>query len=166
MENKETFDYEAIMFKYIDAFKDIIFNNKLSSGFLEYSKNEIMAILFIYRKDNVKMSEVAEYIKSPLNTATGVITRLEKKKIVERRRDTEDKRVVNIFMTENGKKQVKEQVDSMCEYIKRIYLSLDNDEINVLVKVMTKILTILNEEDREQHISEKREKKIRRITIE
>lgn len=165
MESKDTRDYEAMMFKNIDAFKDIFFNNKLSNGFLEYSKNEVMALFLIYRRDNVNVSEVAEYINAPLNTATGVINRLEKKKIVERRRDTEDKRVVKIYLTDEGRKQIKEQVDCICKYIKRIYLSLDIDEINTLSSVMNKIFNILKEEKLED-ISTKKEKKIRRITIE
>lgn len=164
MINKEAFDYEAIMFKYIDLFKDMFSNNKLNNGFLEYSKNEIMALLLIYRIENVNMSDVAEYINAPLNTATGVITRLEKKNIVERQRDTQDKRVVKILLTEEGRKQIKEQINYICEYIKCIYLSLDGDEINVLIKAINKILSILKEENIE-HINEKTEKRVRRITI-
>lgn len=165
MQSKETCNYEAMMFKNIDAFKDIFFNNKLSNGFLEYSKNEVMALFLIYRKDNVNVSEVAEYINAPLNTATGVINRLEKKEIVERRRDVEDKRVVKIYLTDTGRNQIKEQINCICEYIKRIYASLDIDEINTLAKVMNKIFNILNEKKLED-TSTKKEKKIRRITIE
>lgn len=165
MKNKEAFDYEDIMFKNIDGFKDIFFNNKLSTGFLEYSKNEILALLLIYRRDNVNMTDVAEYINAPLNTATGVITRLEKKRIVERRRDTEDKRVVKIYLTDEGKKQIKEQIDCICEYIKKIYLSLDSNEINTLIKVVNKIFSILKE-DKSEITTEKKENKIRRIIIE
>lgn len=165
MNNKETFDYEDIMFKNIDGFKDIFFNNKLNTGFLEYSKNEILALFLIYRRDNVNMTDVAEYINAPLNTATGVITRLEKKRIVERRRDTEDKRVVKIYLTDEGKKQLKEQVDCICEYIKKIYLSLDSNEINILIKVVNKIFSILKEE-KSEITTAKKENKIRRITIE
>ena len=165
MKNKEAFDYEDIMFKNIDGFKDIFFNNKLSTGFLEYSKNEILALLLIYRRDNVNMTDVAEYINAPLNTATGVITRLEKKRIVERRRDTEDKRVVKIYLTDEGKKQIKEQIDCICDYIKKIYLSLDSNEINTLIKVVNKIFSILKE-DKSEITTEKKENKIRRIIIE
>lgn len=165
MKNKEAFDYEDIMFKNIDGFKDIFFNNKLSTGFLEYSKNEILALLLIYRRDNVNMTDISEYINAPLNTATGVITRLEKKRIVERRRDTEDKRVVKIYLTDEGKKQIKEQIDCICEYIKKIYLSLDSNEINTLIKVVNKIFSILKE-DKSEITTEKKENKIRRIIIE
>lgn len=165
MKNKEAFDYEDIMFKNIDGFKDIFFSNKLSTGFLEYSKNEILALLLIYRRDNVNMTDVAEYINAPLNTATGVITRLEKKRIVERRRDKEDKRVVKIYLTDEGKKQIKEQIDCICEYIKKIYLSLDSNEINTLIKVVNKIFSILKE-DKSEITTEKKENKIRRIIIE
>ena len=84
---------EEMLFKYIDEFKMVLFPEQWFNIFLECSKNEILALLLIYKEQMVNMSEVAEYINAPLNTATGVISRLEKRKLVERSRDCQDKRV-------------------------------------------------------------------------
>jgi len=70
---------ESIVFNYIDEFKVLFFPEQWSDIFLDFSKNEILALLFLYRRNNVNMTEIAEYIMAPLNTATGVISRLEKK---------------------------------------------------------------------------------------
>jgi len=109
MTTNEDFNIESIIFKYIDKVKFLLFPDQWSSVFLDYSKNEILAMLLIYRKNKVNMSEVAEYINAPLNTATGVITRLEKKMIVERTRDTEDKWIVMINLTQNGQEFIKDE---------------------------------------------------------
>ena len=69
---------ENIIFNYIDEFKVLFFPEQWSNIFLDFSKNEILALLFLYRKKNANMTEIAEYIMAPLNTATGVIARLEK----------------------------------------------------------------------------------------
>ena len=75
---------EEIIFNYIDEFKVLFFPQQWSNIFLDFSKNEILALLFLYRKKDANMTEIAEYIMAPLNTTTGVIARLEKKLMVER----------------------------------------------------------------------------------
>ena len=41
-------------------------------------------------KTQVNMTEIAEYIHVPLNTATGIINRMEKNGLIERTRSQED----------------------------------------------------------------------------
>ena len=102
MEDKIHFDFETIIFDYIDKFRFLFSPDQWSAAFLDYSKNEILALLFLYRNRTANMTEIAEYLDAPLNTATGVISRLEKKAMVERKRNNEDRRVVNIILTETA----------------------------------------------------------------
>lgn len=164
-DNKE-FNIENIIFKYIDEFKFLFFPDQWSSVFLDYSKNEILAMLLIYRKNKVNMSEVAEYINAPLNTATGVISRLEKKKIVERTRDNEDKRVVMITFTQNGKEFILEERTQIEYYIKEVYKALTQEEKNAVMSVINKVYTVLKTGNDKSNEEEKTVKKVRRITIE
>lgn len=164
-DNKE-FNIENIIFKYIDEFKFLFFPDQWSSVFLDYSKNEILAMLLIYRKNKVNMSEVAEYINAPLNTATGVISRLEKKKIVERTRDNEDKRVVMITFTQNGKEFILEERKQIEYYIKEVYKALTQEEKNAVMSVINKVYTVLKTGNDKSKEEEKTVKKVRRITIE
>ncbi len=108
--------------------KFLFFPDKWSSISLDYSKNELLSIVFIYRKESVNMSEIAEYINAPLNTVTGVINRLEKKQIVERKRDLKDKRVVNIILTQKGKQLYEEEKKEIIYYVKEVYKSLTEEE--------------------------------------
>ena len=128
------------------------------------SKLENLAFQFKRRKEKVNNSDIAEYIGAPLNTVTGVINRLEKKGLVERLRDKEDKRVVNIILTDIGKALVNEQKDEILFYFKKIYEALDDTERSTLINIIGKILPILKGAD----IKEKSTsgKKIRKIEIE
>ncbi|WP_297428490.1 MarR family transcriptional regulator [Clostridium sp.] len=162
----EDFNIENIIFKYIDEFKFIFFPDKWSSVFLDYSKNEILAMLLIYRKNKVNMSEIAEYINAPLNTATGVISRLEKKNIAERTRDNEDKRVVMITLTENGREFILEEKRQIEYYFKEVYKSLTKEEINAAMSIVNKVVAVLKAGNQKKMQEEKVVKKIRRITIE
>ena len=166
MTTNEDFNIESIIFKYIDEFKFLLFPDQWSSVFLDYSKNEILAMLLIYRKNKVNMSEVAEYINAPLNTATGVITRLEKKMIVERIRDTEDKRIVMINLTENGEKFIKDEKKQIEYYVKKVYNSLTEEEKSAVISIVNKVIHTLKVGMDRSENEEKPVKKVKRIIIE
>lgn len=158
---------ESIIFAYIDKFKFLFFPEKWSSVFLDFSKNEILAILLIYKNEQVSMGEVAEYISAPLNTATGVISRLEKKKIIERKRDLEDKRIVRISFTEEGKEFIKNQMKTIEYYFKETYKILTQEEIESLLSVVNKAIHTLKTKDyRDEDNIEIKPKKVKRINIE
>ena len=166
MTTNEDFNIESIIFKYIDKVKFLLFPDQWSSVFLDYSKNEILAMLLIYRKNKVNMSEVADYINAPLNTATGVITRLEKKMIVERIRDTEDKRVVMINLTQNGQELIRNQKKQIEYYFKKIYNVLTEEEKSVAISIVNKVISTLKAGLDRSEDEEKPIKKVKRITIE
>ena len=166
MTTNEDFNIESIIFKYIDEVKFLLFPDQWSSVFLDYSKNEILAMLLIYRKNKVNMSEVAEYINSPLNTATGVITRLEKKMIVERTRDTEDKRIVMINLTQNGQEFIKDEKKQIEYYVRKVYNSLTEEEKSVAISIVNKVIHTLKVGMDRSEDEEKPVKKVKRITIE
>ena len=161
----EDFNIEALIFKYIDEYKFLLFPDKWSNAFLDYSKNEILAMLLVYRKGKVNVSEVAEYINAPLNTATGVISRLEKKLIVERIRDTQDKRVVMISLTEMGMDFILNEKTHIEYYFRKIYEVLTEEEKKSVISIVAKVISILKT-DTNITAEEKPSKKVKRITIE
>lgn len=161
----EDFNIEGLIFKCIDECKFLLFPDKWSNAFLDYSKNEILAMLLVYRKGKVNVSEVAEYINAPLNTATGVIGRLEKKLIVERIRDTQDKRVVMISLTEMGMDFILNEKTHIEYYFRKIYEALTEEEKKSIISIATKVISILKTNPNITE-EEKPSKKVKRIIIE
>ncbi|MBP3888315.1 MAG: MarR family transcriptional regulator [Cellulosilyticum sp.] len=165
MGEREVNFLEDMLFKYIDEFKILFFPEQWANAFMECSKNEILALLLIYRKSSVNMTEVAEYIGAPLNTATGVISRLEKKKLVERTRDLEDKRIVKISLTEQGTCYFEEEKKLIIRYFKALMSKLTAEEEHAIYSVMEKFLSLLKEGIPKEETPTVA-KKVRRITIE
>lgn len=166
MEKKEDVFFENLFYNYLDQMKFLFFPDKWSSISLDYSKNELLSIVFIYRKESVNMSEVAEYINAPLNTVTGVINRLEKKQIVERKRDLKDKRVVNIVLTSKGKQLYEEEKKEIIYYVKEVYKSLTEEEKKSLMIIAGKIISVLKSDKIKGNGQRKKGKRVRKITIE
>lgn len=166
MKETDNLNIESVIYNYIDEFKSLILQGKKDSVLLDYSKNEVLAILFLYRKKVTNVSEIAEYIEAPLNTATGVISRLEKKNIVERRRDSEDKRVVNIIFTKTGEELFENEKELYSSYIIKVYNILSDEEKATALSIINKVISVLKAENSETNTDEKPVKRVKRINIE
>ncbi|MDO5560862.1 MAG: MarR family transcriptional regulator [Oscillospiraceae bacterium] len=165
-ENSDSFN-EELLFTFFDCVKSIWNGESWGSLLVDYSKNEILALVYLYRVKEATMTEIAEYLGAPLNTATGVISRLEKKKLVSRVRSEQDRRVVNIAIQDEGMAEVRECIDIMSEYYGTVCNSLSSEEMTLLMNIFTKFVYMVN--SRKQKKTEniiKPPKKVKRITIE
>ena len=156
---------ESIIFNYIDEFKVLFFPEQWSEIFLDFSKNEILALLFLYRKKDANMTEIAEYIMAPLNTATGVIARLEKKLMVQRIRSALDRRIVLITLTTLADKVIQKERAMITRYLIKIYGRLTEEEISSALSIYKKVVRVFKESKNiiEEEIPIK---KLKRIIIE
>ena len=155
---------EDILFEYVEQFRLIISPETWGSVLLNCSKNEMLVLLFLYRKGESNMSQVAEYLNTPLNTATGIITRMENKKMVSRNRNQEDKRVVTIILKDIRTRQISEIIKNAVFYGQRLMNDLTQDELKIFMSVLDKVIKMLREVNNRdiQEVT----KKIRKITIE
>jgi MarR family transcriptional regulator, organic hydroperoxide resistance regulator len=166
MDIDKGFDLQGFMYSFIDEFKFLFFPEQWSSSFLDYSKNEVLALLYLYRDRNANMTQIAEYINAPLNTATGVVTRLEKKQMVERVRSSEDRRIVQITLTKKAKEYIEEERKYIEFYFKKIYGALTEEEIATAFNIFMKVKSVLNEAKNSDRPGDNKAKKVKKITIE
>lgn len=153
---------EDMLFDMLDQIKMLLSEELWENIFLNATKNELLVMMVLYRNSDVNMSQLAQYLGVPLNTATGIVARMEKKALVERGRSIEDKRVVTIAFTHEGKEQVKNILQSFMYYGQKIILQLSAEELKLIGKVVTKVITLLNEE--REHTSTSGAK-VRKISI-
>ena len=153
---------EALLLDYAEQIKVLISPEIWSNVLLDCSKNEILILFLLYRNTDVNMSQIAEYINVPLNTATGVVSRMEKKNMLLRERSPEDKRVVTICMTEHGKLLMKNILAQFMHYGQKLLTVLSPEEVELAGTVLDKVIQILKEEQNSTPII----KKVKQITIE
>lgn len=159
-------NFEAIIFDYFDEIKFLFFPDQWSSAFLDYSKNELLVLLFIYRNKSANMTEISNYINAPLNTTTGVVGRLEKKLMVERKRDDGDRRVVNIVLTRKASEFIDEEKKIIEYYFREVYKALTDEERVAAMSIFNKIISILKQGESRTEEENKSVKKVKRIIIE
>jgi DNA-binding MarR family transcriptional regulator len=157
---------EELLFSCIDKFKFLLFPDQWSNVFLDYSKNEILVLLYLSKYKNVNMTELSEYINAPLNTVTGVICRLEKKKMIERIRSQQDRRIVQITLTNKAEEFIAEQKDKIQYYFEKICGVLTEEERKSIADIFSKITKVLIEGNNKTNGETQVVKKVKKITIE
>lgn len=147
---------------YIEEVKELLSSDIWENIFLDCSKNEVLIFWLLYQRSEVNMTEIAEYIHVPLNTATGIINRMEKNELIVRTRSKEDKRVVLIGLSEKGMTQFQSLVNELMYYGMKVMSSFTKEEMNLFYKMTTKVKEILRQEKRKEDTP----KKVRKIIIE
>ncbi|SCZ03929.1 MarR family winged helix-turn-helix transcriptional regulator [Alkaliphilus peptidifermentans] len=162
----EEFNFESLIFEYLDQIKFLFFPDQWSSAFLDYSKNEVLVLIFLYRKKSANMTVISDYINAPLNTTTGVVGRLEKKQMVERKRNEEDRRIVNIVLTSKAYEFINLEKKVIEHIIKEVITVLTEEEKATAINIFNKILSLLKQEKQQLNDEDQPVKKVKRILIE
>jgi DNA-binding MarR family transcriptional regulator len=157
-------DFDKIVFDLIDEFKFLYFPEEWNDIFFDYSKSEIFVILYLLKNEESNMSGIAEYIKVPLNTATGIVNRLVKKGLLKRVQNAEDRRIVLIKLTDKAYNLVNEEKKLIKMYFEKIYSELTEEEIKTALNIFSKVRSIFR--NRESLKQDVKSNKIRKIVIE
>jgi DNA-binding MarR family transcriptional regulator len=101
---------------------------------------QIKTLLFINytRKDAITVGYVAKNLACTPATASGIIDSLEKKKLILRSRDLEDRRKVHLELTRSGLREV-HLVEDIGKELEEIVSEFTNSEKAVLEKLLVRI---------------------------
>ncbi|MEW7972371.1 MAG: MarR family transcriptional regulator [Candidatus Thiodiazotropha endolucinida] len=101
----------------------------------------------IVRSGSLTGSELAKRVSLSQATVTDVVKRLEGRKLLQRKRDTNDKRRVLLSATEQGEIQVKQSVPLLQEKFQDRLSELKYWEQNQLLSSLQRIAEMMNVED-------------------
>ena len=135
MKEDITSELVEMMFKLLRLMKhEMSFTNK--NNLTHLSILQIQALMFLGHNKNVTMSDLAGYFRIELPSATSLINKLCEQKLVHRYEDQEDRRLVKIELTKEGKTLLDQAMCQRRDKVEKIlsYLS---------VKEKSQLLTII-----------------------
>lgn len=103
------------------------------------STQEIRVLRTVGRHEHCIMSGIAERIRLSLSSVTGLIDRLVEKKLVCRDRSREDRRVVQVELTDEGRELHKSVMDSQVQFARGLLKTLSAEEQDALLALFGKI---------------------------
>lgn len=165
MDKRFNGNLEEMIFDYIDKAKFLLSPELWGNDLFNCSKNDVFVLLLLYRRSDVNMTQIAEYLNTPLNTATGIVARMEKRGLVNRERSSEDKRVVNIKLTDPGRETIRDIINEIVHYGQLMMDSFTPEEVQLVFKLVDKVMDTLSR-DAGKTEEKQPEPKIRKITIE
>jgi DNA-binding MarR family transcriptional regulator len=101
-------------------------------------------LVALWEQDGLSLSELAKRSFFDGPTMTGIVDRLEKADLVERRRDSTDRRVISVYLTEEGRR-LQAQLPALSEEANREALNgLSDADVERLVQTLHHIIANLS----------------------
>lgn len=93
---------------------------------------ELYLLLYIAQRGSQKMSELAEVFSMTKSNITFLVDSLEEKGLVERSRSNEDRRVINICLTEKGQQMYNQVLEDFAKLINRVTSQIPEKDLLVI----------------------------------
>ncbi|MDM5250971.1 MULTISPECIES: MarR family transcriptional regulator [unclassified Lysinibacillus] len=107
-ENNQLRNVEIIMREMLEIQqKSRMFVNLISEG-ESLSQNQLILLLQLKINDGMKATEIADFFSVTPGAVTSMCDKLEKLELVQRIRESEDRRVVKMVLTNNGALKVQD----------------------------------------------------------
>jgi DNA-binding MarR family transcriptional regulator len=106
---------------------------------IELSVQDVKAFTVLADHDSVTMSDYAKALGTPLSTATHAVERLVAKGIAVRSRIEADRRVVQVQLSEKGRKMERAFNQARLEMGRVMLSALTKGEREIFLELMTKI---------------------------
>jgi DNA-binding MarR family transcriptional regulator len=101
-------------------------------------------LVALWEQDGLSLSELAQRSHFDGPTMTGIVDRLEKAGLVERRRDTTDRRVISVYLTAEGRR-LQETLPELGEEANREAVAgLTRDQVDSLVATLRVVIKNLS----------------------
>jgi DNA-binding MarR family transcriptional regulator len=127
---------------YIEFFKKTLVMDGRKSGF-DFTLSEIKALGAFRGDKDYTMGELSKNAQVAMPSMTEMVDKLEKHGIAERYRDGNDRRVVKVRLTSEGKRLRKEFMQKRLKEMKEIFGKLSEIELNDLIESLKRARRIL-----------------------
>ncbi|BAC14065.1 MarR family winged helix-turn-helix transcriptional regulator [Oceanobacillus iheyensis] len=109
---------------------------------------QFIALQWLLEEGDLTIGELSNRISHAFSTTTDLVDRMEKNELVERVRDTNDRRVVRIHLLEKGKHIIEEVIDKRQAYLGEVLTKFSEEEkeqLNQLLDFLYTEMKMVNE---------------------
>jgi DNA-binding MarR family transcriptional regulator len=107
---------------------------------LQLTSPQIQLLQFLDNDGPLMMSEIATKLGITLGGVTALANRMDRAQLIERRRSEEDRRVVRLVITDEGKALLDKLSKARSKTLQKYFSKLSADEIKELERLCRKML--------------------------
>ena len=113
----------------------------------QVSAPQLNCLLSLYENGPLPPSHIAKHIMVKSSTVTGIVDRLEQKDLVKRFRNSPDRRIITIELTDSGKNLAKNAPPPIQQKIIDGLKKLSKDKLDQINLSLTKLTDMLDVKD-------------------
>ncbi|WP_062047855.1 MarR family winged helix-turn-helix transcriptional regulator [Bacillus sp. JCM 19034] len=95
---------------------------------------QFIALQWLNEYGDMTIGELSQKMYLACSTTTDLIDRMEKNELVQRVKDTQDRRVVRIQLLDRGRVIIKEVINKRQDYLESVLSQFTQDEVDYLEK--------------------------------
>lgn len=104
---------------------------------------QFSALKFLKDNKNSTVGDIAGHLRLSKSSATQLIERLVKVKLVQRIDDQEDRRLVRLVITSNGEQEIVNLRKRFMDKMSKIFTNVPDEDLKELVRIHTKLIETL-----------------------
>lgn len=106
---------------------------------LDLSKEQMIVLKKLHDNDGLNQNELAFLTFRDKSSLARLLSKMEKKKYVTRRQNTEDKRINEVFLTEEGKATFKKTRPVIKDLLEIMEHGISQEEKGQIIKILKKV---------------------------
>ncbi len=110
----------------------------------EATPPQMSALLVLQESGNLTMGELCQRMYLACSTATDLIDRMERNQLIERVRDTTDRRVIRLRILPKGHTIIEQVLEARRTYLANILAELDSNEKEQMIRSLEQLYSLMN----------------------
>ena len=133
MSNDITFELMETMFGTVRLLKEKMSH---SHNLSHLSILQMQVLFFLNHHEKTTMSDIANYFRIELPSATSLMNKLSDQKLVKRHEDPDDRRLVRITLTDKGKDLLRQTMTDRRKIMEKMLFYLSETEKGHLLSIL------------------------------
>lgn len=134
-------DENALLHRIIDI---IHYKNEYQLQTSGISSQEMYVLERIHLHSNIVSKDISQKYNIPPSKLTGILDRLENKKLIERLRTNKDRRSIELITTENGKSVVEKHITEDWIFARNLFDSLETQKKEQLKALLEELFEYID----------------------
>lgn len=115
------------------------FFDKLQENGINITPEQFLVLDILWKEQSLSQQNIADIIQKDKNSVTKIIDSLEKKNLVRRVVDKNDRRINKIELTDDGSALEKVTTEVAINFMNDVVKDIDAQELDIFVNVMRKL---------------------------
>jgi MarR family transcriptional regulator, organic hydroperoxide resistance regulator len=100
---------------------------------------QFVALQWLFEAGDMTIGELSSKMFLACSTTTDLVDRMEKTELVERVKDSKDRRVVRIHLLQEGERIIEEVIEKRQQYLQEVLRDFSSDEVKSLNANLSKL---------------------------